>query len=258
MIVGASWLGVRVDEQRYLECLEADYTRLRAVVEPALDERVPSCPDWTGADLVRHVAHVFLHKAETMRHGRWPAPWPPDLGADVLGALDDAYRRLVGEFAAREPADQALTWYEPDQTVGFWLRRMAQETVIHRLDAELAAGVAHAPIPTDLAEDGIDEVLVRFLVYGSVEYPEELGEHLPECDGRTVQIDTGGAGWQVQLGPTEITVERGQADPEAGVFGEADAVLRWVWRRAGDDVVQLDGNRWVLGKLRTMLGIATQ
>jgi uncharacterized protein (TIGR03083 family) len=247
-----------VDEQRFLECLEADYTRLREVAPDALDKPVPTCPGWTGGDLVRHVAEVYLHKTETMRQGRWPAPWPPELPGDPLHVLDDAYRRLVGELTAREAADSALTWYGPDQTVGFWLRRMAQETVIHRLDAELAAGASHAPIPTDLADDGIDELLVCFLAYASVEYPDELGEHLGECDGRTVQIATEGAGWQVQLGPTEITVERGHFDAEVSVSGEAGAVLRWVWRRAGDDVVALDGNRWVLGKLRTLLGVTTQ
>ncbi len=247
-----------MDEQRFLECLEADYLRLREVSEGALDRPVPSCPGWTGDDLVRHVAEVFLHKTETMRQGVWPAPWPPELPADPLVALDDAYRGLVAEFARRNPADWSLTWYSPDQTVGFWLRRMAQETVVHRLDAELAADVPHAAVPVDLAEDGIDEVLVRMLAYASVEYPDELGDHLADCDGRTVQIATEGAGWQVQLGPTEVTVEPGQSDAEAGVFGEAGAVLRWVWRRAGDGAVQLDGNRWAIGKLRTLLGIATQ
>jgi uncharacterized protein (TIGR03083 family) len=247
-----------VDEQRFLECLEADYTRLRAVAGGALDDAVPSCPGWTGADLVRHVTEVYLHKTETMRQGAWPAPWPPELPGAPLTELDDAYRRLVGEFATRKPADHALTWYGPDQTVGFWLRRMAQETVIHRLDAELAAGVEHEPVPADLAEDGIDELLNRFLAYATIEYPEELGEYLGDCDGRTVRIATEGASWQVQLGPEVITVERGESDAEAGVMGEAGAVLRWVWRRAGDGVVRLDGNRWVIGKLWAMLGAATQ
>lgn len=247
-----------MDERRFLECLEADYTRLREVASDALGKPVPTCPGWIGEDLVRHVAEVYLHKTETMRQGTWPAPWPPELSRDSLAALDDAYRQLVGELTMREPSDQALTWYGPDQTVGFWLRRMAQETVIHRLDAEAAAEVPHDPIPADLAEDGIDEVLVCFLAYASAEYPDELGDHLAECDGRTVQVAIEGAGWQVQLGPEEITVERGESDPEAGVFGSADAVLRWVWRRAGDGVVQLDGNRWVIGKLRTLLGVATQ
>ncbi len=247
-----------MDEERFLECLETDYLRLREVAEGALDRTVPTCPDWTGADLVQHVAEVFLHKTETMRQGAWPTPWPPEAPADRLAALDDSYRRLVAEFTHRDPADHALTWYGPDQTVGFWLRRMAHETVVHRLDAELAAGMPHAPVPADLAVDGIDELLTCFLVYASDEYPDELGDHLADCDGRTVQIATGGVGWQVRLGPAAVTVERGVADAEAGVSGEPGDVLRWVWRRAGDEVVRLDGNRWATGKLRTLLGVTTQ
>ena len=207
---------------------------------------------------MRHVTEVYLHKTETMRRGEWPRPWPPALSGAPLDELDDAYRQLVGELTSRKPTEPALTWYQPDQTVGFWLRRMAQETVIHRLDAELAAGVEHAVIPTDLADDGIDELLVCFLADVAAEAPEELGEHLTECDGRTVQIATENGGWQLQMGPTDIVVERGHFDAEAGVSGEAGAVLRWLWRRAGDGAVRLDGNRWVLGKLRAMLGVATQ
>ena len=246
-----------MDEQRFLACLDADFTRLRAVVDGAVDAPVPSCPGWTGADLARHVAEVYLHKTETMRQGTWPAPWPPEL-PDPLSALDDAYRQLTGEFAARAVTDKALTWYAHDQTVGFWLRRMAQETVIHRLDAELAAGVEHDPIPADLAVDGIDELLTCFLAYASEEDPDEVREYLADCDGRTVQIATDGAGWQVQLGPETITVERGESDAEAAVLGEPGAVLRWLWRRADDDVVRLDGNRWAVGKLRAVLGAVTQ
>jgi uncharacterized protein (TIGR03083 family) len=238
----------------FLEYLESDYTRLREVVD--LSAPVPSCPGWTGDDLVRHVAEVYLHKTETMRLGAWPRPWPPALGSDSLAALDDAYRQLVGELGSRKASDAALTWYPPDQTVGFWMRRMAQETVIHRLDAELGAGVAHAPVSSELADDGVDEVLTCFLAYASVEDPEAMA--LADCDGRTVQISTESGGWQVQLGPEVITVERGHFDAEAMVSGEAGAVLRWVWRRCGDDEVRIDGNRWVVGKLRALLGVATQ
>ncbi len=246
-----------MDKERFLACLEADFTRLREVVGDALDAPVPSCPGWTGTDLARHVAEVYLHKTETMRQGAWPAPWPPEL-PEPPAALDDAYQGLVGELTARDVTDKALTWYAYDQSVGFWLRRMAQETVIHRVDAELAAGVAHDPIPADLAVDGIDELLACFLPYAAEEDPDEIGEYLADCDGRTVQVATEGAGWQVQLGPDTVTVERGESDAEAAVLGEPGAVLRWVWRRAGDDEVQLDGNRWAIGKLRALLGAATQ
>lgn len=250
-----------MDETRFLECLEADFRRLRAVAPGVLGETVPSCPGWTGADLVAHVAEVYVEKREAIRTGE-VEPTLPAIADDPLVALDDAYRGLTAEFAAHEPADPAPSWYRGTQTVGWWMRRMAQETVMHRVDAELAAGVEPAAIPADLAADGIDEVLVCFLAYASAEYPEYLGDHLANCDGATVRIDVPEASWLVQLGPKEVTVERGAADAgadaEAVVRGGADAVLRWLWRRAGNSAVELDGNRGVVGKLHQLLGLATQ
>ncbi|HWL99113.1 MAG TPA: maleylpyruvate isomerase family mycothiol-dependent enzyme, partial [Nocardioidaceae bacterium] len=197
-----------MDEKRYLTCLDADFRRLREVVAGALGETVPSCPDWTGADLANHVAAVYLHKTETIRRGEMPEPWQPDLGADPLAALDRAYGELTAEFAAHDPAEPAASWYRSPQTVGWWIRRMAQETTIHRVDAELAAGVEPLPIPADLAADGIDEVLVCFLAYGTTEYPDYLREYMAGCDGDTVRLDTESDSWLVQLGPDVVTVER--------------------------------------------------
>lgn len=246
-----------MDETRLLECLDADFRRLRAVVPGVLGDAVPSCPGWTGADLAEHVAAVYAHKTETIRHGEMP-PSPPELGDDALAALDDAYRELTDEFRSRKPTDPAATWYSPVQTVGWWIRRMAQETVIHRVDAELAAGVEPLPIPADLAADGIDEVLVCFLAYASTEYPDHLRDHLENSDGATVRIDAPEASWLVQLGPKTITVEQDAADAEAVVRGSADALLRWLWRRVGNDAVELDGNRAVVGKLHQLMGVSTQ
>lgn len=70
---------------------------------------------------------------------------------------------MLGEFAARRPEDPAGSWHTSDQEVGFWIRRMAQETVIHRIDAELATGQPVAPVPAGLAVDGIDETLKVFV-----------------------------------------------------------------------------------------------
>jgi uncharacterized protein (TIGR03083 family) len=258
--VGRGWL-CDVDEKRLLETLDSDYRRLREVVAGALGETVPTCPDWTGADLANHVAAVYLHKTETMRRGEFPKQWPPDLGADPLAALDRAYGELTAEFAAREPDEPALTWYAPVQTVGWWIRRMAQETVIHRIDAELAAGVEPLPVPADLATDGIDELLECFLAYDSA-VDADLRELLVSCDGATARIDTESGGWLVQLGPDAVTLERvpanAAADAEIVVRGSEDAVLRWLWRRTGNDAVELDGNRAVVGKLRDVLGVVTQ
>ena len=131
----------------FLDCLAADFARLRAVVPAGLTAAVPSCPGWIVADLTRHVGEVYLHKTLAMREGAEPGPWPPEELADEepLALLDRAYAGPRGEFADRKPADPAGYWYSPDQTVGFWIRRMAQETVIHRIDAELGTGQPVAP-----------------------------------------------------------------------------------------------------------------
>ena len=247
-----------MDEKRYLTCLETDFRRLRGVVAGALGDAVPSCPGWTGADLANHVAEVYLHKTETIRRGEWPEPWPPDRGLDPLAALDKAYEELTAEFAAHDPADKAPSWYEPGQTVGWWIRRMAQETVMHRVDAELTAGVEPLAIPADLAADGIDEVLDCFLAYATTAYPDHLADLMADCDGSTVRIDTESGCWLVQLGPDVATVERASADAEAVIRGSEDAVLRWLWRRVGNSAVELDGNRAVVGKLHNLLGAGTQ
>src|SRR5258706_15059945 len=131
-----------MEYQRLLDCLSDDFSRLRRSVS-SVDPRapVPSCPGGTVDDLVRHVAEVYLHKTECIRQGTFPRPWSPDLSAEpALALLDRAYQELTAQFAAQPPWERAATWYEPEQTVGFWIRRMAQETVIHRVDAELAAG----------------------------------------------------------------------------------------------------------------------
>jgi len=135
-----------METTRYLDCLGSDYALLRsAAAAAALDDAVPSCPGWTVADLVTHVGHVYLHKVAVMRDGEWPDPWPPAELAAVapLALLERGYRELTAEFAARRPIQTALTWYEPEQTVGFWIRRMAQETVVHRMDAQLARPAAN-------------------------------------------------------------------------------------------------------------------
>jgi hypothetical protein len=108
-----------MDKSRYLECLAADYAQLREVVTAtAPDTRVPSCPEWTVGDLVRHMAEVYEHKTRTLRTGeaQW---WPPELaGEEPVAELDRTYAALVAELAAREASEPARTWFKPDQTAG--------------------------------------------------------------------------------------------------------------------------------------------
>ena len=246
---------------RLLDCLESDFTRLRSVVPADPAAAVPTCPGWTVADLTRHVGTVYLHKVVAMREGAEPGDWPPKEIADEepLALLDRAYATLRHEFATRKPADPAWTWYGPDQTVGFWIRRMAQETVIHRIDAELGAGQPVAPIPDDLAVDGIDELL-GFVTYGSVEWADYFAPVVAGSPGRTYTVRTDGAAWRIRSGPGLFAVEDGDAgEADATVNGAPAAVLRWVWNREnGPSDVTVEGPADAVDELKRCIATATQ
>ncbi len=214
-----------MENSRFLESLDADYRRMREVAPGHLQAPVPTCPDWVVADLVRHVGEVYLHKVECMRLGaETESDWPPAglKDEEPLELLDRSYADLVQELTTRNPADRGGTWYAPDPTVGFWFRRMAQESVIHRVDAELAAGADVAPIPDDLAIDGIDELLRVFVAYSVAAWTDYFEEALAGSPGRTIKFEakaTAGSPrvtWLVKTSPGEFTVEGGPGEPSAG------------------------------------------
>jgi uncharacterized protein (TIGR03083 family) len=253
-----------MERSRYLDCLADDFARLRAVVPLDLTAPVPSCPGWTVADLTRHVGEVYLHKTLAMREGAEPEPWPPAglADEDPVVLLDRTYAGLIGEFAAREPGDPAGSWYAPDQTVGFWIRRMAQETVIHRIDAELGTGQPVAPVPADLAVDGVDELLKVFVAYGVAEWGEYFAGILAGSPGRTYAVRTDGAAWQVRTGPGLFIVEDGAPDGAADltVSGAPAPLLRWMWNREGDGEpsgVTVEGSAEAADELRRCITTAT-
>ena len=253
-----------MDVSRYLDCLAADYSRLRAVAPSDLTAAVPTCPGWTVAGLTRHVGEVYLHKVAAMREGAEPEQWPPEGTAEEepVALLDRAYAELRHEFAARRPEDPAGTWYGPDQTVGFWIRRMAQETVIHRIDAELGTARPVAPVPDDLAVDGVDELLKVFAAYSVAEWGRYFTDVLDGSPARSYTVRADGAAWRVRTGPGEFTGADG-ADEAADVTvsGPPTAVLRWVWNRetpgeAGE--VTVEGEPDAVAVLKRCIAVATQ
>jgi Mycothiol maleylpyruvate isomerase N-terminal domain/MDMPI C-terminal domain len=262
-----------MDSSRYLESLAADFALLRAAVLAAgLDAPVPTCPGWTVAGLIRHVGEVYLHKTLAMRLGDFPGEqdWPTDLEAlPPLDLLDRTYADLVTELTTRDPDSPAPSWYRPEPTVRFWLRRMAQETVIHRLDAELAAqaatGWAVSPVPDDIAADGVDEVLVRFLGYGSTTWPDEFaalqGPRLERADGDdtvVVQADEATT-WTVRPQPDHVDVRAGTGgDVHAVVGGDPAPLLCWLWGRGGEEQVSVSGDPAWADYLRRLLVATTQ
>lgn len=226
-----------------------------AVAAAAPDTAVPSCPDWTVADLTEHVAAVYAHKVACIRTGAEPKPWPPAGGVEPLGR---AWAELIEELTTRSPEHAAHTWFTSDQTVGFWIRRMAHETAIHRVDAELAAGRAPGPVHPELAVDGIDEVLRVFVEFASDGWPEDFTEVLDGADRRPVLVDTETRAWSITAGTERIRISDAEPGTPAAatVAGEPGLIYRWLWGRGGD--VELVGDTALATQLTTIMKPALQ
>ena len=232
---------------RCREVLATDARRLRQVAPAALERDVPDCPGWTGADVVRHTAEVYLHKVEMIDRQEAPQPWPPAglEDAEPLASFDHAWDRLAACFDRHDPAAPAPTWWPPDQSVGFWVRRMAHETAVHRRDIEHAAA-APTPLDTSLAVDGIDEALMLMLGGGWSNLPVTA---VPDT---RVVVSSGEHVWEVTLGRQRVGVSRaasGRAD--ATVAGEPSALLLWLWGRA--PTPHVEGEEAAVAQLRDLL-----
>ncbi|GAB3591480.1 maleylpyruvate isomerase family mycothiol-dependent enzyme [Angustibacter peucedani] len=257
----------------YLAAFRADAARLATLLRDSADDApVPTCPGWTAVDLARHVGDVYAHKVAVLTLGRAPKPgeWP--LGDDLdLAAALDRHDAVVAELADRlaglDPAAHAWTWMEGagEQTVGAWARRMAQEALVHRVDAEAATGTPLHPAAPGLAADGVQEVLTWM-----------AGDPDVVADGRasagragTALLDHGDGALLVDLADGAHTVRAAESGSPADVVlrGDALGLDLELWGRLGTlpaacrgdlDAVDVQGDPRVLERLRARIAVATQ
>ncbi|MEU1462846.1 maleylpyruvate isomerase family mycothiol-dependent enzyme [Streptomyces sp. NPDC005727] len=178
------------------------FTEVAAGADPT--SAVPSCPEWTLADLTRHVGALQRWFCTLLTR----LVQEPPRSRDVELGLPDSAAAYPGWVAAGVPAVAAVlrdtdpgapmwAWGE-DQHARFWVRRMLFETLVHRVDAERAAGL-EPEIDSALAADGVDEFLVN-LPHAGLFAP---GVRELRGNGETIAFrcaDTGEE-WRVRLDP---------------------------------------------------------
>jgi len=210
--------------------------------------RVPTCPDWSVADLVTHLGEVHLFWSAVVSAG--PASGPPDESlvgdrtphGELLQWSATATARLIGALQEAGPDRGCWTWWESagaPMTAGAVARHQVQEAAVHALDAQLAAGRPQA-LPAAVAADGVGEHL-------TVELP--TNGNWPHDPVRLV-LDAGDGGvWLIDLGRTGVRVSP-LADPGAAVdaapattvtANPADLVLAF-YRRPGHGPVHVSGD----------------
>lgn len=130
---------------------------------------VPSCPGWCVADLLRHVGEVHRWAAAIVGTGATEevdslsarGQLPPD--DELLDWVTAGHQALVETLAAATSELDCWSFLPAPSAKQFWARRQLHETSVHRMDAELAAGLTLTQVPVAMAEDGIDELLTGFV-----------------------------------------------------------------------------------------------
>jgi uncharacterized protein (TIGR03083 family) len=236
-----------MDRSHYLAALRRDADTFAVTLASAsLDAPVPSCPEWTAADLVYHLGEVHSFWNAIVA-GRLTAPdvaeppRPPD--SELLGWYAVGTETLIDTLTAADDATPVWTWSdEPaDHTAGFVLRRMALETAVHCWDAAASAGASFEMEP-ELASDGVDEFLHKFLNTRAIKGEPIGGSVHLHC------TDVAGEWLVVQGEDGSLTVTREHAKGTAALRGTGHNLLLAVWRRIGIDEIDVVGDAAVAGR----------
>ena len=242
-----------------------------AIDGAARDAPVPPCPSWTADDLLWHLGEVqwfwgTIVRERTDAQGAEAAkPARPEGRAALMDFYLSASAALGSALAAARPEDPAWTWAE-DKTVGFIIRRQAHEALIHRVDAELTAGLPRSLIDPALAADGVDEAL-RVMYGGDL---PAWGSFVPDGAGQvSIQAADAGAAWLAELGrftgtdPDDgksydqpgIRVTAGDPGPDtaATIRGHADDLDCWLWHRPAHGPLERSGDAAALAGLDALL-----
>lgn len=253
------------DKAFFLDALRresADFAAAARRNAERTDVAVPGCPEWNLTDLVLHLGGVHRHVTFRVRHGIYPfrrftpeeldemmalpqeyarwlqteAPRDRPLPDEVIVWYKQGAENLAQALAEASPEDAVGTWFEPDQTAGFWQRRMAQELGVHRWDAQSVGGETE-PIERRLAADGVDEMLDVMLPAD-----EARGE------GESIHLhSTDGAGeWLLRLEPDGVVVEREHAKGDVAVRGTASDLLLYLWGRPVQERLDIVGDPVVM------------
>ena len=212
---------------------------------------VPAAPGWDTTELLRHIGVIHARTSVILRTGTMERPTrengmlpvAPDDG--VIDWYRETLDELVADLRAVDDPDRPVWAFSPHhQRAGFWPRRMAQETTVHRVDAEQAVGLPVGPIEPEFAVDGIDEVLSVFV--------PALGARRSPGDGRTVHVHATDAEgeWLIRFDEDGVVVETGHAKGDAAVRGPAGELLLWLWGRLPLDRLELFGDRSAAEALR--------
>jgi uncharacterized protein (TIGR03083 family) len=226
--------------ERYLDSILHTTADLADLVEDtAPDQPVPTCPEWTFADLVAHVGHTHRRVA-TLVERRAIEPVSADSqgeeGQPSAAWLNSGAQRLVTALRSAD-LDTPVWTFLGERPAAFWARRMAHETSIHDADGRYTAGRS-VSMPADLSADGISEGL-DLVAFAAQRRPELRGDgetlHFHSADG---WLGRDGE-WFVRRTPAGIEWEHGHQKGDVAVRGNAADLFLLLTRRITPDSAEI-------------------
>ncbi|MGH3861608.1 maleylpyruvate isomerase family mycothiol-dependent enzyme [Actinokineospora sp.] len=250
-----------LDYDRYLDIIEHEGGLLATSAEAADHDRpIPGCPGLDIGETVRHVGSVYRTVVSWIRAGDRPTAWQRQPLGDqtVEDYLRDGLRAILGELATHHPDEPCPTWDPAQHHYGFWRRRMAHESTVHRIDVQTAAGGTIDLVEPEVALDGIDEVLRLWFTHRL----SVLG--VSGTRRGTVAINAGDRFWLATLGPVSTKATRATAaeaeTADASVSGDALELYLWLWGRRAvfDRALTLEGDLDISSQMWALLRLATR
>ncbi len=230
--------------------------------DPALP--VPSCPDWTLADLVEHVGSTQQWVA-ALTEGRvvepqaafavaWEkAPAQPTAWTDWLHRSAD---RAAAAFAGASSGAEIFDPSGGGDGLTFWQRRLFGEISVHRIDAALTVGEPYelsAPLAGVAVDDWLDTISSAGWSANVPGFADAM-----RGDGQTVAwvADDIERSWILRRGEAPLTLTRDGGAPvataDATVRAAAVDLLHVVSRRrplTEDTACEVTGDRTELVRL---------
>lgn len=261
-----------------------------ALVATDAEQKVPTCPEWTAADLLWHATEVpefwsaVLAQGVTTDEGATgleesATPRPDDLEElrQRRGAAVDGLLEQLGAHTDEEPA---WFWFSERQDVGVIRRMQLHEVTIHRVDAELTAGRPVTGISEEVAHAGLDHVLevmwpaaFEWIPDWATTVPAALVEITTEGGAPRTLLISRWSGTRPRDGKEfDAPVGRLLADPagaaadvaalpRAAVSGSATSLDVWAWGRglalehlaSGPESISIVGDHEAIAQLEALV-----
>jgi uncharacterized protein (TIGR03083 family) len=245
-------------EQRLATIVSETSLLVSALDGADLSVPVPSTPDWTLNQLLRHLGHAHRWVAEMIER-RVPETDRSFSKAhsvsEYSGETASELRPWLTEGAAL--LSEALGGVEADDEIAvmagmpgprFWGRRMAHETVIHRFDVLDALGLPFE-VDEQVVHDTLREwmtTLVQFIFTIRPATADLLGTG-------ALYFETASAGWTVDLTGSKPRVVQGEQKWAVAARGSCVDVVLALYQRRGVEDLEVAGDAALLEKFLTTM-----